>query len=138
MEATVSQGVGQSLGEFVQQYSQHDTGGTWQLENKKCLEIHLQGNSIMSKAGAMIAYYGDIKFERKGSGGSVGKFLKQKMTGEAATMMQAYGQGILYLADQGKEISILQLNGERLFVDGPPTLRDLRGKVVLLDFWTYG
>jgi uncharacterized protein (AIM24 family) len=118
MTDSVSGGSAQSLGQFVQEYTQHDTGGTWQLENKKTLEIKLQGNRILTKAGAMIAYYGDIKFERKGSGGSVGKFLKQKMTGEAATMMEATGNGILYLADQSSEITILQLNGERLFVDG--------------------
>jgi uncharacterized protein (AIM24 family) len=118
MEATVSQGVAQSLGEFVQTHTQQDLGGTWQLENKKTLEIRLQGNSVLSKAGAMIAYYGDIKFERKGSGGNIGKFIKQKMTGEAAVMMEAAGNGILYLADQGKEITILQLNGETIYVDG--------------------
>lgn len=118
MTDTVSGGTAQSLGEFVQSFSQQDTGGTWQLENKKCLEVKLQGNSVRSKAGAMVAYYGDVRFERKGSGGNVGKFLKQKMTGEAAAMMEAAGNGILYLADQGKEITILQLNGERIFVDG--------------------
>jgi uncharacterized protein (AIM24 family) len=118
MTDSVSGGEVQSLSQFVQSYTQHETGGTWQLENKKCLEVHLQGNRVFSKAGAMVAYYGDIKFERKGSGGNVGKFLKQKMTGEGATMMEAVGNGILYLADQGKEISILQLNNEALSVDG--------------------
>jgi uncharacterized protein (AIM24 family) len=118
MTDTVSEGTAQSLGQFVQEFTQHDTGGTWQLENKKTLEIKLQGTSVRTKAGAMIAYYGDIKFERKGSGGSVGKFLKQKMSGEAAVMMEAVGNGILYLADQSAEITILQLNGERLYVDG--------------------
>ncbi len=117
MEATVSQGVAQSLGEFVQTHTQQDTGGTWQLENKKTLEVRLQGNKVFTKAGAMIAYYGDIKFTRSSSGGA-GKWLKQKMTGEGAVTMDAEGNGILYLADQGKEITILQLSGETLFVDG--------------------
>jgi len=117
MEASVSQGVAQSLGQFVQEYSQHDTGGTWQLENKKCLEIKLSGNRVFTKVGAMCAYYGDIKFTRSGSGGA-SKWLKSKVTGEGVTTMDCEGNGILYVADQGKEITILQLNGETIYVDG--------------------
>jgi uncharacterized protein (AIM24 family) len=117
MEASVGQGVAESLGQFVQQYSQHDTGGTWQLENKKCLEIKLSGNKVFTKAGAMVAYYGDIKFQRSGSGGA-GKWLKSKVTGEGVTTMDCSGNGVLYVADQGKEITLLQLSGETLFVDG--------------------
>jgi uncharacterized protein (AIM24 family) len=117
MEASVSQGVGQSLGEFVQTHTQKDTGGTWQLESKKLLEIKLSGNQVFTKVGAMVAYYGDIKFQRSGSGGA-SKWLKSKVTGEGVTTMDCVGTGILYVADQGKEITILQLNGETIYVDG--------------------
>lgn len=76
----------------------------------------------MAKAGSMVGYTGDISFERKSAGGLKG-MLKQKATGEGDVMMQATGTGHLYLADQGKEVQILELDaGEELSVNGNDVL----------------
>jgi uncharacterized protein (AIM24 family) len=72
----------------------------------------------MAKAGSMVAYTGDISFERKTEAGVTG-LLKKKVTGEGSVMMQASGSGHVYLADQGKEVQILELDaGEELSVNG--------------------
>ena len=47
-----------------------------------------------------------------------GKLFKKAFTGEGASLMKATGSGKLYVADQGKKISILHLNGESICVNG--------------------
>ena len=120
MTEMVQDNTAQTLAEFVQQNAQQDRGGLWQLENDRTLEVNLANSLVFTKAGAMIAYYGDIKFERTGmkEAGGLGKYVKQKMTGEGATMMKCMGSGILYLADQGKTVRILEMRGETIFVNG--------------------
>lgn len=121
MSDSVGAGVATRLGEFVNAHAQTDSGGTWQLESKKMLEIHLAGGNVYTKLGAMVAYYGNLTFERAGAG-SAGKFLKTMATGEKAATTKVTGSGILYCADQGKEISILYLENESIFVNGSDCL----------------
>jgi uncharacterized protein (AIM24 family) len=117
MSDSVGPGVAMRLNDFVNQNAQRDTGGTWQLESNKMLEVHLAGNRVFTKVGAMVAYYGDLKFTRAGAGTAT-KFLKSALTGEGAATTEVKGSGILYCADQGKEISILYLENESIFVNG--------------------
>ena len=121
MSDSVSPGVALRLGDFVNANVQKDTGGTWQLESGKVLEIHLSGNRVFTKVGAMVAYYGDLKFTRAGAGGAA-KWAKAAMTGEGAATTEVAGSGILYCADTGKEISILYLDNETIFVNGKDCL----------------
>ena len=99
------------LDAFVRSHGPQETGKTFELESSKLLDIALDGN-IMAKAGSMIGYTGEISFERKSAGGGLKGILKQKVTGEGAVMMQAAGSGHLYLADQGKEVQILELDAD--------------------------
>jgi uncharacterized protein (AIM24 family) len=109
------------LDEFLESHAPETGGETFQLENSKMLDIALEGN-VMAKAGSMVGYTGDISFERKSAGGLKG-MLKKKATGEGAVMMQASGDGHLYLADQGKEIQILELEaGDQISVNGNDVL----------------
>lgn len=121
MADSVGAGVATRLGEFVSAHAQSDTGGTWQLESKKMLEIHLGGHSVYTKLGAMVAYYGNLTFERASYGGAT-KFIKAAATCERAATTKVTGSGVLYCADQGKEISILYLDNESIFVNGADCL----------------
>ncbi|AUV80710.1 hypothetical protein C2R22_02755 [Salinigranum rubrum] len=105
------------LDQFISENAPQEGGDGFQLENSKLLDVSLDG-SVMAKAGAMVAYTGDISFERKTEGGISG-LLKKKVTGEGSVMMQASGTGHLYLADQGKEVQVLELDaGEEISVNG--------------------
>ncbi len=105
------------LDQFISENAPREGGDGFQLENSKLLDVSLDG-SVMAKAGAMVAYTGDISFERKTEGGISG-LLKKKVTGEGSVMMQASGTGHLYLADQGKEVQVLELDaGEEISVNG--------------------
>ncbi|HOD52531.1 MAG TPA: AIM24 family protein [Candidatus Hydrogenedentes bacterium] len=108
-----------SIREFVEQTGQRDLGqGEFELERDRLLEINLNG-AVWTKMGSMIAYAGAIKFTREGIlEHGLGKLLKKSVTGEGAQLTKAEGQGRLYLADQGKKISILNLQGESIYVNG--------------------
>lgn len=108
-----------SIEEFVEKTEQQDKGqGLFELETERLLEINLNGQ-IWAKAGAMISYRGQIKYEREGIlEHGIGKMFKKAFTGEGTPLMKATGSGKLYLADQGKKISILNLNGDSLYVNG--------------------
>jgi len=67
----------------------------------------------------MVAYRGDITFVRENVlEKGIGKFLKKAVSGEGAKLTRAIGVGALYLADQGKKITILELQDEAIFVNG--------------------
>lgn len=108
-----------SIQEFVQQTGQRDLGqGEFELERDRLLEINLNG-AVWTKMGSMIAYVGAIKFTREGIlEHGLGKLIKKSVTGEGARLTKAEGQGRLYLADQGKKVSILNLQNEAIYVNG--------------------
>jgi uncharacterized protein (AIM24 family) len=108
-----------SIAEFVAATCQKDEfHDKFELENPHLLEVNLQGK-VWAKAGAMIAYTGNITFTREGVlEHGVGKMFKKAVTGEGAALMKMEGQGRVYLADRGKKIAILNLGGETIYVNG--------------------
>lgn len=108
-----------SLQEFVEKTAQRDRGqGFFELETDRMLEVNLNG-MVWTKKGSMVSYRGDIKFTREGIlEHGVGKFLKRAVTGEGARLTKAEGHGQLYLADEGKKVTILNLANQAIFVNG--------------------
>src|SRR5690606_9857112 len=108
-----------SIHQFVQTTQQDDSAREFfDLETDRLLEVNLNG-LVWAKAGSMISYEGNIKFEREGMlEHGLGKFVKKAFTGEGAQLMKANGNGKLYLADRGKKITILDLEGESIFING--------------------
>ncbi|TRZ37795.1 AIM24 family protein [Niallia circulans] len=108
-----------TLQDFVNQTEQQDKGeGLFELETQRMLEVNLE-SKIWAKSGSMVSYMGNIKFTREGIlEHGLGKMFKKALTGEGASLMKAEGEGKLYLADQGKKISILNLYDESIFVNG--------------------
>jgi uncharacterized protein (AIM24 family) len=109
-----------TIPDLVKNTAQEDKNmGVFELEKgDRFLEINLQGK-IWTTMGAMVAYRGDIKFTREGMlEHGLGKFLKQAFTGEGMTLTKAEGGGKLYLSQFGKKITVIQLNGESICVNG--------------------
>jgi len=108
-----------SLTDFANSTCQKDKGeGLFELESDRLLEVNLKGR-VWAKAGSMVAYNGVIKFTREGVlEHGVKKGLMKMVTGEGGKLMKAEGEGTIYLADMGKKITILNLQGESLFVNG--------------------
>lgn len=108
-----------TLDEFVTSTQQDASASEYfQLENDRMLEINLQGE-VWTKAGSMVAYVGNIRFERERVlERGIGNFLKKAVSGEGAPLMKATGQGRLYVADEGKTVKILRLQNESIYVNG--------------------
>lgn len=109
-----------SIDEFVKKTQQEDKGeGMFELETPRLLEVNLDGKVWAKASGSMISYRGQIKFEREGVfEHGLGRMMKKVFSGEGASLMKAEGDGKLYLADQGKKISILNLDNDAIFVNG--------------------
>lgn len=109
-----------TLAEFAQRTVQKDRQeGLFELEGDRVLEVHLNGNYVWTKKGSMIAYRGDMKFTREGMmEHGIGKMFKKALTGEGTALTKVEGRGVLYLAESGKKVTILNLVGESLFVNG--------------------
>ena len=107
------------LNEFVNKTKQDDNENEhFELETERVLEINLDGE-VWSKMGAMISYIGDIKFERERVlEHGLTKMFKKALTGEGTQLMKAIGNGRLYLADQGKKVTIFDLKDETICVNG--------------------
>lgn len=108
-----------SLNEFIKTTQQDDYENEYfELEKERVLEVNLDGE-VWSKMGAMISYIGDIKFERERVlEHGLSKMFKKALTGEGTQLMKAKGKGRLYLADQGKKVTIFDLKDESICVNG--------------------
>jgi uncharacterized protein (AIM24 family) len=113
-----------TLQEFVQQTRDVSRNeGMFELETDHTLQVNLQptqGQSMVwIKLGSMIAYRGAIQFEREGMlDRGIGNLLKKAISGEGARLTKARGHGMLYLADKGKRVTLLKLQGESIVVNG--------------------
>ncbi len=108
-----------TITDFVNATAQDERANQpFELENPYILEVNLKGR-VWAKAGSMIAYTGQVKFIREGIlEHGIERMLKKMVTGEGNTMMKAEGQGRVYLAEKGKKVQILKLQGETIHVNG--------------------
>lgn len=89
------------------------------LQNDHMLLVNLNGE-VFAKQGSMAAYQGDIDFEFHGGG--VARALKKFVTGEDLQLMKCRGQGDVFLADNGAEIYVVELENEQLTVNSSSLL----------------
>jgi uncharacterized protein (AIM24 family) len=112
-----------SLDEFLAASAQKDASpDKFELESPYLLEIKLDGR-LWCKAGSMVAYHGGVKFTRQGMlEQGLGNLLKKAISGEGMQLMKMEGRGRVYLADAGKKVTLLRLNGESIFANGNDVL----------------
>ena len=108
-----------TLQQFLTETAERDhPGDVFELESPRMLEVHVNG-AMWSKLGAMVAYRGQLTFKREGMlAGGVGKALMKMVSGEMAPLSKIEGQGICYLADEAKQVTILRLQNESINVNG--------------------
>ena len=108
-----------SVEEFLKSSAQDSQADSFfELENPHLLEVNLKDRA-WAKIGTMIAYVGNVKFSRESVlKQGMKKFLKKMVSGEGTTLMRMEGQGRVYLAEEGKKIQILRLEGDTVFVNG--------------------
>ncbi|MFC4456058.1 AIM24 family protein [Deinococcus sonorensis] len=108
-----------SLRDFLLDTAERDRPGeVFELESSKMLEVKVRGR-VWSKLGAMVAYKGNLSFRREGMlEGGLMRALTRAVSGEMEPLAKIEGQGVCYLADQGKDITIINLQGDSLNVNG--------------------
>lgn len=84
--------------------------------SKMCRVMMAPGQDVLALVGSMVAYEGLLDFLPNPPG--VRDRMKSFATGEGVSLMIAQGQGVLYLADYGRDVIVLQLAGESLSVNG--------------------
>jgi len=105
----------------LQQFAETQSTDAFALQNSKLLKVRLDAGTIQAKLGSMVAYQGDVSFEHAGSGG-MGRLLKKAVTGEGTSLMKMSGTGEVFLADLAQDIHLLQLDNEKITVNGPNLL----------------
>ncbi|MFE5011168.1 AIM24 family protein [Streptomyces sp. NPDC056696] len=85
-------------------------------QNAKSIRYTVNGD-MMARQGAMVAYRGNLQFERKGQG--MGGMLKRAVTGEGLPLMTVRGQGEAWFAHEAQNCFIVDVEpGEALTVNG--------------------
>lgn len=86
------------------------------LQNAKSVKYTVNGE-MYARQGAMIAWRGNLQFERKGQG--VGGMLKRAVTGEGLPLMAVRGQGEAWFAHEAQNCFIVDVEqGDALTVNG--------------------
>ena len=113
-----------SIEEFVNTTSQKDKNeGFFEQETARIMEINLNDNLAWIKKGAMIAYTGNVKFAMEDLfEHGLKTVVKRFVSGESGNLVKAKGTGKVYIADEGKKISILNLQNDSLIVNGSNVL----------------
>jgi len=111
------------LDEFTRSNAPDADGTGFQKANNRLLRIPISG-TVMVKAGAMVAYTGDLTFTGRASAeGGVTGIVKEAVSGEGTPIMEAEGEGQLYAAEQSKKVRVLDLDdGESISVNGNDVL----------------
>src|SRR4051812_11938397 len=103
------------------QFRETQSSDRFALQNSKLLKVALGGHTVHAKLGSMVAYQGDVSFEHAGAGG-LARMLKKKVTGEGQVLMTMEGSGDVFLADAAQDVHLVQLEGEKITVNGPNLL----------------
>ncbi|MFF8290134.1 AIM24 family protein [Streptomyces sp. NPDC016309] len=86
------------------------------LQNAKSVKYVVNGE-MHARQGSMIAYRGNLQFERKGQG--LGGMLKRAVTGEGLPLMAVRGQGEAWFAHEAQNCFIVDIEqGDALTVNG--------------------
>ncbi|MFD4458492.1 AIM24 family protein [Nocardia sp. NPDC058480] len=93
-------------------------------KSKRVIEAQLAGTSIRAIAGSMVAYEGNVGFKSAGFGGGEGVLngLKRRATGEKLSLMECNGNGRVFLAVNGQNVTVVNLNNETLQVESQQLL----------------
>ncbi|HZX38872.1 MAG TPA: AIM24 family protein [Streptomyces sp.] len=86
------------------------------LQNSKSIKYAVNGE-MHARQGSMIAFRGNLQFERKGQG--IGGMLKRAVTGEGLALMAVRGQGEAWFAHEAANCFIVDIDqGDALTING--------------------
>lgn len=97
-------------------------GAGIQKQGGKMARVAMGGGTVLARAGSMVAYQGELRFEALGAGG-IGNFIKQHLTGEGVPLMRVTGRGDLFLANAAADVHLIDMDGtDGLTINGANVL----------------
>ncbi|MCN9240167.1 AIM24 family protein [Streptomyces sp. RY43-2] len=90
----------------------------FRLQDSKVLAVDMTGDAVKAKNGSMVAYDGQMTFKKlTGGGDGIRGMVTRRLTGERMAVMEVKGHGTCWFADRAAEINLVQLQGEKLYVE---------------------
>jgi uncharacterized protein (AIM24 family) len=108
-------------GSLFDDFRETESRDQFTKQSSKLLKIRMDYGPVNARTGSMVAYQGAVRFANRGSGG-LDKLLKSTLTGEGVPIMQASGEGELFLADDAADIQVLYLDNDMISVNGANVL----------------
>lgn len=87
-------------------------GDAFALENPWLLKATLAGGELQARLGAMVAYQGELRFERSRSGWR--RIFKRALTTEGGRLMRVSGTGEVFLAHLAQQVFRVRLDDEAI------------------------
>jgi uncharacterized protein (AIM24 family) len=100
----------------LQEFRETESGDSFSLQNPRMLKVELADVTIQAKLGTMVAYQGEVKFERAGTGG-MSRLMKKVATGEGVDLMKISGTGEVFLAFHAQEVHLVRLEDDKITVN---------------------
>jgi uncharacterized protein (AIM24 family) len=100
----------------LQEFRETESAESFSLQNPRLLKVELADVKIQAKLGSMVAYQGEVKFERSGTGG-MARLMKKMATGEGVKLMTVSGSGEVFLADHAQEVHLVKLADDKITVN---------------------
>ncbi len=93
-------------------------------KGRRVVEAHLQNTGIRAMTGSMVAYEGNVSFKSAGMGGGDGVMagIRRRATGESLSFMECQGHGVVYLAVDAQDVTLVDIVQETLQVESQQLL----------------
>jgi uncharacterized protein (AIM24 family) len=103
--------------QMIAGYSPAPPAARMETHGSQMLRVAMvSGQDLYARTGSMVAYEGFVQYEPNPP--AVRQLASQWLTGEGAPLMKCSGDGILYLADYGANVVVIQLSNDHLSVNG--------------------
>ena len=99
----------------LQGFKETESGESFSLQNPRLLKVELADVTIQAKLGAMVAYQGEVKFERAPRRHV--RLMKKVATGEGVDLMKVSGTGEVFLAFHAQEVHLVKLADDKITVN---------------------
>ncbi len=106
---------------FGAEAAEVETSTLFAKQSSKMLKANLAAGDLLARRGAMIAYQGRATFEHDGfslDGAGLKKLVKKAVTGEGLDLMRVAGSGEVFLADMAADVHLIDLEADKLSVNG--------------------
>jgi uncharacterized protein (AIM24 family) len=98
--------------EALRERPEAETGETFALENPWLLKATLSGGELQARLGSMVAYQGELRFQRARAGWR--RIFKRALTTEGGRLMEVSGTGQVLLAHMAQQVYRVRLDDNEI------------------------